>query len=288
MFLEERATEKLLYGSSFNEKYEVDMTTTRSGNDYPRRLSPYPRLRYTINLLDEQDTIIQSALDLFHRSGGTSGGFRVKHHREYSTNNYTQAPTFNDQAALIISDGVYQIIRWYRDEGSLDAPRRRVLKPVGSVLVGIRDESANAVQQVNGWTADNTNGRITFAANKSYAVTGITQAANAVVTIGSNTLAIDDTVHFSAVVGMTEINGLRGKVLVPGATTVTVDIDTSAFTAYASGGAVNTRPQANEIVTTGCEFDIPCRFETDLSDITFASFQVLATSIQIVEQLNPS
>jgi hypothetical protein len=69
-------------------------------------------------------------------------------------------------------------------------------------------------------------------------IINITQAANAVVTISNNLFEIGDFVYFENVVGMTEINGLKGQVIDRniGAKTITVNIDTTTFTAYASGG----------------------------------------------------
>lgn len=288
MFLEERITERALYGSSFDESYAVDVSETRGGNSYRSLLNPYPTLRYTINLLDLDDTIVNSVVSLYHRSGGRFGGFRAKHHQDYSTNGYTGVPTFNDQACTLISAGVYQATKWYGTEGDASATRRRLLKLVaGTGLFGIRDEYDNPVQLVNDYTIDDNSGQLTFAANKAYAVTNITQAAQCEVTIGAHTLVVDDTTHLGNVVGMTEINGLRGKVVAKTPTTITLDINTTGFTTYVSGGDVNTRPQSGETVTCGCYFDIPVRFETDLSGVTHTSYKVLAASATVVELHNP-
>lgn len=70
----------------------------------------------------------------------------------------------------------------------------------------------------------------------SKSITSITKAASAVVTVGTHTFVVGDVVAFSGVSGMTEINGLTGTVTATGATTITVNINSSAFTAYASGG----------------------------------------------------
>lgn len=70
----------------------------------------------------------------------------------------------------------------------------------------------------------------------SLAITGITQAASAVVTIGAHTFVVGDVLAFSGASGMTQINGLTGTVTAVGATTVTVNINSSAFSAYTSGG----------------------------------------------------
>jgi hypothetical protein len=286
MFLEERITEKALYGSSFDESYAVDQNETRGGNTYRKLLHPYPKLRYTLNLLDYSDTIAATVLDLYHRSGGTFGGFRARHHQDYSTNGYTGTPTYNDQACTLISAGVYQATKWYGTEGDSTATRRRLLKLVaGTQLVGIRDDFGNPVQQTNGFTVDINTGQIAFDANKAYPITGITQAVQAEVAIGAHTLAVDDTLHVGSVVGMTEINGLRGTVVATGPTSVTLDIDSSGFTTYTSGGDVNTRPQVNETVTCGCEFDIPVGFESDLSGVTHTSYKVLSATAVVVELL---
>lgn len=78
-------------------------------------------------------------------------------------------------------------------------------------------------------------------------ITGITQAASAVVTIntvsGTNPYAIGNTIGFQGVGGMTQINGLMGTVTAiggaSGAWTATVNINSSGFSAYTSGGVAN-------------------------------------------------
>ncbi len=71
-------------------------------------------------------------------------------------------------------------------------------------------------------------------------VTGITQATNAVVTVSSvDNLNVGDKVTFWDIGGMTEIEGLTGKILSvdTAAIKITVDINTSGFTAFLAGGA---------------------------------------------------
>lgn len=290
MFLEERLPIEIDYGSNFGEQYDVDVTQTKSKNVYKRLISPYPTLTYQIGFGNrDDDWLIAQILDMYHRVGGMFGGFRLKNLADYTTNNYRDAPTSNDQAAVLVSTGVYQATRWYGTEGGATSTRRRLRKPVSaSMLVGIRDDAGNPHSLVNGWSVDYTNGEITFDADSQLAVTDITQAAQAVLTVGgSHGRVVDDSIHISAVSGMTEINGLRGTVVSVGATTITVDIDSQGFSAYTSGGQTNTRPQTNETVTCGCEFDIPMMFETDLDGVTFSNFETLGTSISIVELLNP-
>lgn len=68
-------------------------------------------------------------------------------------------------------------------------------------------------------------------------ITAITQAATAQVTIAAHGLIAGDVVFFNEVVGMTQINLLTGTVqVVIDVNNFTVNIDSTAFTAYASGG----------------------------------------------------
>jgi len=298
MFLEERLTEKLLYGSTFSGGYDVDASEVRGGKKYKKLMNPYPTARIDINLLDVEDVIILSLIDFFNRVGGMFGGFRARHPKDYSTNNYKDVPTYNDQKAVNTSGLIYQITRWFGDEDVSTSTRRRVLKPVAdTVLVGIRDDFGNPSQiievstdpdpDVTRWTVDITTGLVTFAADSENTITGITQASQAVITLGAaHGRVAGDSIHISTVAGMTEINGLRAAVLSADATTVTVDIDSTLFTAYTSGGVTNTAPQSGEVVTAGCYYDIPCEFETDLNNVSLSNYKVLAASISIAELLD--
>ena len=70
-------------------------------------------------------------------------------------------------------------------------------------------------------------------------VTNITRVANAVITVGAgHTFIVNDVVFINEVTGMTQINGLTGTVTAIAATTITVNINSAAFVAYAAGGYV--------------------------------------------------
>jgi hypothetical protein len=72
-------------------------------------------------------------------------------------------------------------------------------------------------------------------------ITGITNAVNAVVTVPHNLFALETPVTFSGVVGMTQINGLTGTVIARNiaSKTITVNINSSGFSSYTSGGTVS-------------------------------------------------
>ena len=67
-------------------------------------------------------------------------------------------------------------------------------------------------------------------------ITGITQAANGVVTSVGHPYAVGDRIYHQDVVGMTQINGTYSTVTAVAANNYTLDRDTSGYSAYSSGG----------------------------------------------------
>jgi hypothetical protein len=94
-------------------------------------------------------------------------------------------------------------------------------------------------------------------ANKT--ITGITQADPGVVSITSHGFSNGDTIVISGVVGMTEVNGKRFKVANVNTNDFElqdidgVDVDTTSFTAYSSGGVAN---RVYQIATTYLTADL--------------------------------
>lgn len=260
MFLEERMAENIDYGSGFASDYSNQIVQTAGGNEYRSQRHPFIMASMTIDFERQTNFVVEEIIDLHNRAGGTLRGFRVKNPVDYSTNNYRGVPTAFDQAMSLISTGVYQLMRWFGDSSDSTCARRRIRKPVaGTVLVGVAGATYPAAQ----WSVDTTTGLVTMAANKTGTITGISQASSAVVQ-AVNTLVVGETVHFSSVAGMTQINGLRGTVTARTGTQFTVNINTALFSAYTSGGAFNTRPQSGEAVTAGCQYDLPMRFTADM------------------------
>ena len=100
------------------------------------------------------------------------------------------------------------------------------------------------------------------------AISGISQAASAVVTLssaaGTNPVPVGAQLTFGGVTGMTQINGLQGTVSaiggVSGAWTATVNINSSAFSAYTGpSGSANFPPncalESPNAAKMWCEFD---------------------------------
>lgn len=303
-FLEEAINPEPSYGTSFTESYDVDNQVTagsasRPPSEYSRLRHPYPRTRLSLNFNNRKsDFTREEIMDLYHRVGGTHGGFRVHHHSDHSTNNYTGTPTVGDQELLLAVDTPqphrYQLTRWYGTQGDTTATRRRILKPVaGTVLLGVRDALGVDHELASGFTVDTSNGTVDYAENQG-GITNIVKGAETVVTVGAgHGYALGESVVVSGVSSMTEINGLRANITATAAETITLAINSNGFTDYVvpsegDDGQVNQAPQSSlgEAAIAGCLFDLPMRFETDLTDLTYSNWDTLGTTVQLVELLS--
>ena len=164
---------------------------------------------------------------------------------------------------------------------SIGKPYRSIFKPVaGTVKIAI-----GSAEQSTRFAVSTTTGQITFT-NATKAITGISNATSAVITLGAHTYNVNDSVHISGVVGMAQINNQRAFITAKDATTITVAINSSAFLTYTSGGTVNTAPQTGEVVYGGCEYDLMCRFNSRIDVTALAPGVRESSQIEIIELLN--
>lgn len=119
--------------------------------------------------------------------------------------------------------------------------------PNGYAMIQTLTAGAPVYSQItsNGFTPfQSSDSQLYTPSNKAISIltTGISQAANALVTTAAaHGFTADDigvtTVTFHGVVGMTQINTLSGVIQsVPSSTTFTVNINTTAFTAFVQSG----------------------------------------------------
>lgn len=286
-FLEERLPVNVKVGAEYGDDYNVEITETASWSEHRHLVHPYPRRVFNIGYTDYTADLWDDLIDLYHRAYGMYAGFRVRAIDDFSTNDNVSAPTALDQELEVLTAGSsYRLQKFYGQLGTplgIGSPVRTIFKPVaGTTKVAIA-----GVESALNWSVTTTTGVVTFSANITDAITAITKAAQAVITVGSNSFTTGMSVYFSDIVGMVELNGLRGLITARTDTQITVAIDTTLFTTYVSGGNVNTNPQTGELVTGGCEFDIPCRFNGRI-DVTTPSANIReANSIEIIELLNP-
>lgn len=287
-FLEERLSVNVRQNSTYGDEFSVDITKVRGGGEFRRLQHPFPERNFVVYYRDYRDQIWQQVLGLYYRAYGMFAGFRVKCLDDFSTNGNTGAPTATDQTLALVSAGIYQLQKQYGAGATplgIGLPVRTLFKPVaGSVLVAI----AGVAVASGGWSVDTTTGRVTFSANKTGNITAITKAASAVISIAGHSFLAGESVHISGVVGMTQINGLRALITsISAGVSITVAINSTAFSTYTSGGVANTRPQSGEAVTAGCEFDIPCRFNSRIDVGAMGGTIRSVDSVDLVELLAP-
>jgi hypothetical protein len=115
-------------------------------------------------------------------------------------------------------------------------------------------------------------------------VSGITQANPAVVTASSHGFSNGDFVILSSVVGMTEVNGKTFKVADKTTNTFELqdvdgtDINSSAFTAYSSGGDANRIYQITSPYLTAELFELKFAQSADVMYITHPNHEVMKLS----------
>ena len=285
-FLEDVLPVNVRMGASYTDGYEVEITTTASGAEYRKLTHPFPVRSFHVNFTMLRDDLASQVLALYHRAYGTYAGFRVKCVDDFSTYQDRGVPTAFDYTLTLVSTGVYQLVKGYGTGGTplgIGLPYRNLYKPVaGTTVVGV-----NSVAPTLGWSVATTTGLVTFDANKTRAITAISKAVQAVVTCAGHTFVAGESVHFTGVVGMTEINGRRGKVLSTLAGSITVDINSSGFSNYTSGGTANTRPQAGEVGSGGCYFDLPCRFNSKIEVSHMSDALRDCGGIDIIELVKP-
>jgi len=288
-FLEERIDHQTIrMGAAFTDQYAVNITTTSNGSEHRSLIHPYPLRTFDISQFLEKQEAYNYICALYHRAHGSYAGFRLRCYDEFSTNGSVGTPTAFDQPLQQITLGTtYRLQKVFGTDkaaGASGYPVRILYKPVsGTVKFGIGGREIRSAD----WSVDNTTGIITCAADNTYAITGVSKAAQAVISLGSYSIQIGESFHFSGVAGMTQINGLRGTVVAKGAGYITVDIDSTAFSTYTSGGVIHRRPQAGETVTGGCEFDFPVRFNGSLVIGQDYPNHRNADGIELVEILNP-
>ena len=288
-FLEERIDhQKIRMGASFTDQYAVNIVSTSGGQEYRSLTHPFPVRTFDISQFIEKQEAYDYICALYHRAHGQYAGFRIRCYDEFSSNGSVGTPTAFDQPLLVVTAGsVYQIVKQYGTNGTAGAtgyPYRVIHKPVaGTVKVSIGSTEIRTAD----WSVVTTTGRITLAANIGHAITGISKASSAVVTLGTHTYVTGMSVGFKSVAGMTQINGLRGLITSYDATTITVNINSSAFSVYSSGGETNTAPQTGETVSCGFEFDWPVRFNGSLVIGQDYPAHRNADGLELVEILNP-
>ena len=265
--IESRFPDTILLNSVISESFSTGVTVYGNGTEH-RNINWANSLKsFQVPKRDLAENI-KVLLGWFRSAQGRGTAFRLKDPYDYKSSVLMISTISDTDQTIAAGDGstlAFQLIKNYTTASVTTS--RLIKKPVsGTTVISIQD-----VPQTNDWSVDTTTGIVTFEADGTGAITGITQAASAVVSSTAHPLSINDTVYFKDVVGMTEINGLRGTVTSVNANDFTVDINSSAFSAYSSAGTFHTLPQSGEDIKAGYEYDLKVRFDQDQLDIILTS-----------------
>lgn len=290
-FLEESLDGGIQYGSSWMDDYNVNIVTTSAGQEYRSLVHIYPLRKFDVTFMMDNINMWEDLVNIYHRAHGKYAGFRAKCIDEFTSNaNGTTTETAFDQPLGVVTAGSeYQLRKYYgmdKSPGTSGYAYRNIHKPVaGTVLVGIQSTIIRSAD----FSVNNTTGIVTFAANKSINITGISKAAQAVIsTTNTAGLVSGQSVYISGSVGMTQINGLRAFITAVNTNvSITVNINSTAFSTWTSGGTAQTNPQTGEQLTAGFQFDFPVRFNSSLPVGQNKPMYRDLTQIELIEVLNP-
>jgi len=245
-----------------------------SGGEQRQAQWQQPRYSFQIDFEARNVTTGNTLIVFFVARQGRSRGFRFKDWTDYAASNETMVTTGLPylQAQRTYTSGPVSYTRTIH----------KVARPTdGAPTPTLRKNGVALVPD----DIDYNTGTFLLPILRQRAITGITKAASAVVTVPSgHGLATNDLVYFRGVSGMTEINGLVGTVTATASTTITVNINSSGFTTYTSGGLATKYCVVSDVFDWTGQFDIPVRFDQDQmkltqEDVTIRSWQ----GIQIIE-----
>ena len=250
-------------------------------------MTPFPKRRWSVEYTQATSALWDNVVALYHRAYGTYAGFRVHCIDDNSTNGRADQPTATDQVLALVSAGSSPTAKEYGAGaaalavGCPSAPSSNRWPVRHSSRLPISPSGMPTGPSIQPPDAS----RMPPISRESSR--GISKAAQAVITLGAHALSVGMAVHVSGVAGMTEINGKRALITAVSGTTITVAINSTSYGTYTSGGAVNTRPQAGEVVRGGCYFDIPARFNSHLEIQHIGADVRQSGSLEIVELFNP-
>ena len=240
-------------GVQWGVSYSTVVITTGAG--FEQRNQQWSRGRRTgrIRFIPQTLAQAQALVDFFEARAGRARGFRFKDPRDYTA---TEEPLDPDGSPTV------QLIKTY-SSGGVDRVRN-IYKPVSATVTLERNGSS-----YTSFVLDYNSGTVYLTALTTANITAITKAATAqITTSAAHGLTVGQTVWIDGAVGMTEINDQTATILTtPTSTTLTVDINSTDYTTYVSGGVVQTYVQPSDTLEWTGEFDVPVRFDTDVQEL---------------------
>jgi uncharacterized protein (TIGR02217 family) len=244
----------VVYDTAGGPAYQTDIVITASGRESRNARWAAARGRWQLGERRLTRAEAETLLAFFRARQGRLVGFRWKDWADY------QVATGYGRIGSGVGDGTPSHLLYKRySSGGVDV-YRPIAKPVWA---GVTAKVAGATKTVTASVVDGEPDRLVFAATTTRQVTDISRADPCVVTAAGHGISAGTLVYLDAVNGMSEVNGNAYTVDSATTDTLTLDLDSSAFAAYVSGGTVAVYPQPADALTWTGEFDVPARFDAD-------------------------
>lgn len=255
-----RFPDNISYGVSFGPEFVTTVVPSRSGREQRNaerdRAFGRGECAHAIRTQAELKTLIA----FFRSVRGRWIAFRFKDWTDYQLDHA-------DSAWTLVEDTVnqYQLNKVYEAAAGFDEIRT-IRKPVAGTLV-LKDGATTVTAGAGAgqYSFDTTTGIATLVASQTRGVSSHTVGATHVFTLSSAFSPQPTVGQYVAISGAggsaaSLLNGKRHAITVVSGTNITVSTNTTGLTA-SSGTLALYRQEAD--LTGACEFDVPCRFDTD-------------------------
>lgn len=141
-FLEERLSDLIRYGSSWDDDYAVDIVRSAGGAEYRSLTHPYPIRTFDISYMLDSARLWTELVNVYHRAHGRFAGFRARCFDEWSSHGPKGTPTALDQPTLVLTATTRQLVKQYGTDkaaGSSGYPYRKIKKPVAGTVLAAKN-----------------------------------------------------------------------------------------------------------------------------------------------------
>lgn len=274
------------YGSKGGPQFNTTVLRMRSGHEQRNVNWAYPLHLYDVSYGVKTQAQMASLRNFFMAMLGRAHTFRFKDWHDYTTatDGNASSSAFDVYiSAAVSATSQYQLRKLYTISSSIT--ERKITKPV----------SATVSCAVNGnevpssmFTVDDLTGVFTLTNNVNNPNGMILGTETTILFPTNHGYAVGGTVYVSGVAQPAAINGQRYLITdVPITTRITIDLNSSGWSTYTTGGVVDSGIQASESatvsVTAGCTFDVPCRFDSDVFDPVHDDYDIANVQTKVVE-----
>lgn len=280
-----RFPEDISSGVSFGPEFVTVVSGNQAGFESRNRVRSRALCRgecaHAVRLAAQLTTL----LTFFRSVGGRHAGFRFK---DWSDFVLLDADSNLSLVAGTVSQ--YQINKLYRAAAGFEEIRIIKKPVVGTVVLKDAGATVTAGAGAGQYSVDTTTGIISLVASQTRSISTHTVGASHKFTLGSALSPqplVGQKVAVSGITGTAAaaLNNLLHTVTAVLGADVTVSTNTAGLTA--SAGTLSLYRQQADL-TAACQFDVPCRFDTDSMPTRIEAFQVYSWGqIPVVELRNP-